>query len=62
MLNAAYPWVARRLLTDRSAELRNTLTTLLYKDGGKFQFERLESLLLQAAKVRFLALHDLFTA
>eukprot|EP00210_Caulerpa_lentillifera_P001091 g1052.t1 len=49
VLGAAYPWVARRLLADRSPELRNTLRALLYK-SGKFQFSRLETLLLEAIK------------
>jgi aarF domain-containing kinase len=49
VLGAAYPWVARRLLTDTTPELRATLTSLLYKNG-KFNFKRMESLLTQAAK------------
>lgn len=49
VLGAAYPWVARRLLTDRSPELRDTLRALLYK-SGRFQFSRLEALLLEAIK------------
>ena len=49
VLSAAYPWVARRLLTDSSIELRSTLKALLYKDG-KFQFKRLVALLEQAVK------------
>lgn len=49
MLSAAYPWVARRLLTDKSVELRDTLRALLYKDN-KFQFHRLEALLIQAVQ------------
>lgn len=48
VLGATYPWIARRLLTDTSEELKDTLTALLYK-GGTFQFSRLESLLTQAA-------------
>ncbi len=40
---------ARRLLTDQSPELQETLRALLYK-GGKFQFTRLEGLLQQAAR------------
>lgn len=51
VLSAAYPWVARRLLTDNSTDLHATLRTLLYKDGDRFQFERLEALLEQATKV-----------
>lgn len=49
VLGAAYPWVARRLLTNANPELQQTLRALLYKDG-RFQFRRLESLLLQALK------------
>lgn len=49
VLGAAYPWIARRLLTEQSPELRDTLRTLLYKKG-RFQFARLESLLQQAAR------------
>ena len=49
MLGAAYPWVARRLLTDTSPELRSTLMALLYKDGV-FQFKRMESLISQAVR------------
>lgn len=49
VLGSAYPWIARRLLSDRSTELQETLRALLYK-GGKFQFGRLESLLRQAVK------------
>ena len=41
-------------LTDRSPELRKTLLSLLYKDGTRFQFSRLQALLLQAAKVKAL--------
>ena len=33
VLGAAYPWVARRLLTERNPELQATLKTLLYKVG-----------------------------
>lgn len=36
VLGAAYPWIARRLLTEQSPELRDTLRTLLYKKG-RFQ-------------------------
>ena len=51
VLGAAYPWVARRLLTDTSPELRETLRSLLYKSDGKFNFKRMESLLTQASRV-----------
>ena len=49
VLAAAYPWIARRLLTEQSGELRETLRALLYK-GPRFQFHRLESLLRQATR------------
>lgn len=49
VLGSAYPWIARRLLSDDSAELQETLRALLYK-GSAFQFGRLESLLRQAVK------------
>ncbi len=50
VLGSAYPWIARRLLTDPSPELRVALRRLLYADhgeGGAFRFDRLESLLRQ---------------
>lgn len=50
VLGAAYPWVARRLLTDTSPELRATLRRLLYDDSGMFRFDRMESLLEQAVR------------
>ncbi|WIA38860.1 hypothetical protein OEZ86_002136 [Tetradesmus obliquus] len=50
VLGAAYPWVSRRLLTQDSPELHATLNNLLYDKSGHFQFDRLESLLEQAAK------------
>lgn len=49
VLASAYPWIARRLLTDTDPVLRETLESLLYRNG-KFQFHRLESLLVQAVK------------
>ncbi len=49
VLGSAYPWIAQRLLSDKSPELQETLRALLYK-GSKFQFGRLESLLRQAVK------------
>ncbi len=49
VLGAAYPWVARRLLTDTTPELRSTLMSLLYKDG-RFNFRRMESLISQAVR------------
>ncbi|WPT15239.1 aarF domain-containing protein kinase [Picochlorum sp. SENEW3] len=49
VLASAYPWVARRLLTDTSSELRDTLLALLYKDG-KLNFKRMQSLLTQSTR------------
>ncbi|KAF5839993.1 ABC1 family-domain-containing protein [Dunaliella salina] len=45
VLGSAYPWIARRLLTDRTPEMRDTLRALLYDQYGRFRFVRLESLL-----------------
>ncbi|KAG2443941.1 hypothetical protein HXX76_002280 [Chlamydomonas incerta] len=51
VLGSAYPWIARRLLTDPSDDLRIALRRLLYSETtGRFRFDRLESLLRQAAK------------
>jgi len=49
VLAAAYPWIARRLLTEQAPELRETLRALLYT-GPACQFHRLESRLRQAAR------------
>lgn len=47
VLSAAYPYVAKRLLTDQSPELRESLRDLLFKDG-QFRWNRLENLLRNA--------------
>lgn len=47
VLSKAYPYVARRLLTDPSPELRASLQDLLFKDG-EFRWNRLENLLRNA--------------
>jgi predicted unusual protein kinase regulating ubiquinone biosynthesis (AarF/ABC1/UbiB family) len=44
VLSKAYPYVAKRLLTDTAPELRNSLQDLLFKDGY-FRWNRLENLL-----------------
>jgi predicted unusual protein kinase regulating ubiquinone biosynthesis (AarF/ABC1/UbiB family) len=44
IIDIAYPYIARRLLTSESAELRRRLLEVLFKDG-KFQWERLENLI-----------------
>lgn len=50
VLSAAYPWIARRLLTDTTPELQETLTSLVYDQKGKLNFKRLESLFTQATR------------
>lgn len=47
VLSAAYPYVAKRLLTDPAPELRASLRDLLFKDG-RFRWNRLENLLRNA--------------
>ncbi|MBF2051459.1 MAG: ABC1 kinase family protein [Leptolyngbya sp. IPPAS B-1204] len=47
VLSKAYPYVAKRLLTDSSPELRASLQDLLFKDG-RFRWNRLENLLRNA--------------
>ncbi|MDX2097935.1 MAG: AarF/ABC1/UbiB kinase family protein [Leptolyngbyaceae cyanobacterium bins.59] len=44
IVDVAYPYVARRLLTGESANLRRRLIEVLFKDG-KFQWDRLENLI-----------------
>lgn len=44
VLNAAYPYVAKRFLTDSAPELRASLKDLLFKDES-FRWNRLENLL-----------------
>ncbi|APB32415.1 Putative unusual protein kinase [Gloeomargarita lithophora Alchichica-D10] len=48
VLNLAYPYVAKRLLTDPAPELRQSLKDLLFKDGT-FRWNRLENLIKNAA-------------
>ncbi|MEM1369043.1 MAG: AarF/ABC1/UbiB kinase family protein [Cyanobacteria bacterium P01_H01_bin.15] len=47
VLSKAYPYVAKRLLTDPAPELRASLRDLLFKDGS-FRWNRLENLLKNA--------------
>ncbi|MEB3828026.1 ABC1 kinase family protein [Phormidium sp. CCY1219] len=44
IVDVAYPYVARRLLTGESPQLRRRLIEVLFK-GGKFQWHRLENLI-----------------
>ena len=48
VLSKAYPYVAKRLLTDQAPELRTSLKDLLFKDGD-FRWNRLENLLRNAS-------------
>jgi len=47
VLSKAYPYIAKRLLTDPSPQLRSSLKDLLFKDGS-FRWNRLENLLRNA--------------
>jgi predicted unusual protein kinase regulating ubiquinone biosynthesis (AarF/ABC1/UbiB family) len=47
VLSKAYPYIAKRLLTDPSPQLRSSLQELLFKDGS-FRWNRLENLLRNA--------------
>jgi len=47
VLSKAYPYVARRLLTDPAPQLRTSLQQLLFRDGS-FRWNRLENLLKNA--------------
>nr|WP_202925296.1 AarF/ABC1/UbiB kinase family protein [Myxacorys almedinensis] len=47
VLSKAYPYVAKRLLTDSAPQLRESLRDLLFKDGS-FRWNRLENLLRNA--------------
>ena len=51
VLSAAYPYVAKRLLTDESDDLRQSLKDLLLKDGS-FRWNRLENLLRNAQNIQ----------
>lgn len=44
IVQVAYPYVAKRLLTDDASSLRQRLVEVLFKDG-KFQWSRLENLI-----------------
>jgi predicted unusual protein kinase regulating ubiquinone biosynthesis (AarF/ABC1/UbiB family) len=49
VLSSSYPWIARKVLTDKSPQLQSTLRSLLYKDGS-FRIDRLESLMTEAMR------------
>eukprot|EP00252_Welwitschia_mirabilis_P026334 TRINITY_DN861_c0_g1_i2.p1 TRINITY_DN861_c0_g1~~TRINITY_DN861_c0_g1_i2.p1 ORF type:complete len:711 (+),score=112.46 TRINITY_DN861_c0_g1_i2:97-2229(+) len=49
VLGSSYPWIARKVLTDSSPQLRLALRSLLYKDGT-FRIDRLESLIAESVR------------
>ncbi|XP_016650967.1 PREDICTED: uncharacterized aarF domain-containing protein kinase At1g71810, chloroplastic isoform X2 [Prunus mume] len=51
VLGSTYPWIARKVLTDSSPELKSSLRALLYEEGI-FKIDRLESLLSEALRAR----------
>ncbi|KAJ4701125.1 Protein kinase superfamily protein [Melia azedarach] len=51
VLGSTYPWIARKVLTDSSPQLRASLEALLYKEGV-FRIDRLESLLKESLRAR----------
>ncbi|KAE9592497.1 putative cadmium-transporting ATPase [Lupinus albus] len=51
VLGSTYPWIARKVLTDSSPQLKSSLETLLYKDGI-LRIDRLESLLTESLRAK----------
>ncbi|KAJ4951450.1 hypothetical protein NE237_028282 [Protea cynaroides] len=51
VLSSTYPWIARKVLTDSSPQLKSTLRGLLYEEGV-FRIDRLESLLTESLRAR----------
>ncbi|CAI8593828.1 unnamed protein product [Vicia faba] len=51
VLGSTYPWIARKVLTDSSPQLKSSLMNLLYKDGV-FEIDRLESLLTESLRAK----------
>ncbi|KAJ6685165.1 CHAPERONE-ACTIVITY OF BC1 COMPLEX CABC1 -RELATED [Salix purpurea] len=51
VLGSTYPWIARKVLTDSSPQLRSSLQALLYEEGV-FRIDRLESLLSESLRAR----------
>ncbi|KAL8131592.1 hypothetical protein AgCh_007505 [Apium graveolens] len=51
VLGGAYPWIARKVLTNSSPQLKASLQRLLYKDGV-FRIDRLEALVAEALRAR----------
>ncbi|XP_044511324.1 uncharacterized aarF domain-containing protein kinase At1g71810, chloroplastic isoform X2 [Mangifera indica] len=61
VLGSTYPWIARKVLTDSSPQLKSSLETLLYKEGV-FRIDRLESLLQEGLDALGLATLDSLTS
>ncbi|KAM7507964.1 hypothetical protein LguiA_018417 [Lonicera macranthoides] len=51
VLGSTYPWIARKVLTNPSPQLKSSLQALLYEDGV-FRVDRLESLLSESLRAR----------
>ncbi|KAH9757826.1 putative aarF domain-containing protein kinase [Citrus sinensis] len=51
VLGSTYPYIARKVLTDSSPQLKSSLVALLYKEGV-FRIDRLESLLTESLRAR----------
>ncbi|XP_010428019.1 PREDICTED: uncharacterized aarF domain-containing protein kinase At1g71810, chloroplastic isoform X2 [Camelina sativa] len=49
VLGSTYPWIARKILTDSSPQLKSSLQNLLYEEGV-FRIDRLESLLSESLR------------
>uniref|UniRef100_M4DHY7 Protein kinase domain-containing protein n=1 Tax=Brassica campestris TaxID=3711 RepID=M4DHY7_BRACM len=49
VLGSTYPWIARKILTDSSPQLKSSLQSLLYEDGV-FRIDRLESLVTESLR------------
>ena len=45
IINIAYPYIAKKLLTDNSDEIINILLEVIFDKNGKIQIEKIESLL-----------------
>ncbi|KAK2659164.1 hypothetical protein Ddye_005697 [Dipteronia dyeriana] len=51
VLSSTYPWIAKKVLTDSSPQLKASLEALLYKEGV-FRIDRLESLVTESLRAR----------
>ena len=51
VLSSSYPWIARKVLTDKSPKLRSTLQELVYKVSNISLFSRVEKRCLFAGPV-----------